>query len=101
MEFSDLTFKVLPEHKGGVQHTNFFDNGYGVSIVQHSFSYGHEEGLYEGAVLLGKEDEYTLCYDTPVTSDVEGWLSEEKVLKFIEDVKALPQYVKQLEHKED
>jgi len=53
------------------------DNGYGASIVQHSFSYGHEEGLWELAVL---DKDGKLDYTTPITADVLGYLTEEKLI---------------------
>jgi hypothetical protein len=54
----------------------FFDNGYGVSVVKHDYSYGGDKGLYELAVLNENGD---LTYDTPITEDVIGWLRPEDV----------------------
>jgi hypothetical protein len=42
----------------------------------YSFSYGHEDGLYELAVL---DEEGGLTYNTSVTNDVLGWLTEDDV----------------------
>ena len=81
MKFTDLKFNKFdyPGSVDAVQAKHFFSNGYGVSIVRHPGSYGFLEGLYELAVLKGTEDNWELCYDTPVTSDVLGHLSEQDV----------------------
>ena len=34
--------------------------------------------------------EDALCYDTPVTSDVEGYLTPEKVTELLQQIEALP-----------
>jgi hypothetical protein len=75
------TFKTLPMNQinGGVQHLAFYPNGYGASIVKHNFSYGHEDGLWELAVIKGTEEDWNICYDTHITSDVLGHLSESDV----------------------
>ena len=62
---------------GGIGYTKFFDNGYGVSIVKHSFSYGNKNGLWELAVLEGSEENWDICYDTEITNDVLGHLTEQ------------------------
>tara|TARA_R100000353_G_scaffold100818_1_gene73137 strand:+ start:262 stop:477 length:216 start_codon:yes stop_codon:yes gene_type:complete len=63
----------------------FFDNGYGVSIINNQFSYG-----LELAVLKGTKDDYDICYDTPITDDVIGYLNPKTLQETIELVKALP-----------
>lgn len=78
---------------GGIQHVYRFPNGYGASVVQHSFSYGGKDGLWELAVVRFTGDgdrEFSLCYDTHITSDVLGWLSDEDVNKTLDDIEALP-----------
>ncbi len=71
-------FKTLPSNpvNGGIQYHFKADNGYGASIVQHQFSYGNKQGLWELAV-IGKEGQ--IDYNTPITDDVLGYLSEEEV----------------------
>ena len=61
-----------------------FDNGYGVSVI--SDGYGSESGLKELAVLHNGG----ICYDTPITSDVIGHLTDTEVMEIIEQVKQLP-----------
>ena len=73
------------EFCGGHAYQYFFTNGYGISIIKHDGSYGHEQDLWEIAVLKDGE----LCYDTPITSDVEGWLSNEEVLTYAMKIEAL------------
>jgi hypothetical protein len=68
----------------------FFGNGYGVSVVRGPGSYGYEAGLWELAVLVGDEREYTLCYDTPITNDVIGYLSQEEAIELCDKIAALP-----------
>jgi hypothetical protein len=75
---------------GGDQLLGFFDNGYGVSVVQSPDSYGSESGLFELAVLTGDEHGFSLCYDTPVTSDVIGWLTLKEAAIIAKQVQQLP-----------
>lgn len=61
----------------------FFPNGWGVSVIDDG--YGSEDGLFELAV-LGPNGR--LHYDNPVANgDVRGYLTEEEVLRLIEEVK--------------
>ena len=86
--FNDLQFKEHPRGAvyGGIISRIIFDNGYGATIVQGPHSYGGADGLYELAV-VGKNDE--ICYDTPVTSDVEGYLSETQVTDLLIKIQQL------------
>lgn len=68
----------------------FYSNGYGISIISNEFSYGGLNGLYEIAILIGEEEDYEICYETPITNDVMGYLNPEQVIQTIEDVKKLP-----------
>jgi hypothetical protein len=84
--FNDLEFKNMPAHYEGVQAIITFDNGYGASIVRHKFSYGNAQGLYELAVL---DSDDAIAYDTPVTDDVLGHLSEEDVTNALKQIQEL------------
>jgi hypothetical protein len=55
----------------------------GASVVMHPGSYGFARGLWELAV-LDREGEIT--YDTPITDDVLGWLTEEDVEKTLQEI---------------
>ena len=79
MDFKTLPYKSL---KGGHQYLFRADNNYGASVVQHSFSYGYREGLWELAVIKYDEnDNWNIVYDTTITNDVLGYLTEEDVNK--------------------
>jgi hypothetical protein len=83
--FSDLEFKTHPRGSGIISRIKF-DNGYGASVVKGPHTYGGKEGLYELAVT---DAEDRLTYTTPVTSDVEGYLTEEDVTKLLEQIQNL------------
>ena len=86
--FNDLQFKEHPRGAvyGGIISRIIFDNGYGATVVQGPHSYGGADGLYELAV-VGKDDE--ICYDTPITGDVEGYLSETQVTDLLIKIQQL------------
>lgn len=71
---------------GGDQYIFKFPNGYGASVVRHSFSYGSEEGKWELGV-LGPDGKLT--YDTPITDDVIGWLDPFDVGKTLDAIARL------------
>ena len=80
-------------HNDGTQRLYRFANGYGASVVRHSFSYGNENGLWELAVIVWDgptEKDFLLCYTTPITDDVIGRLSEEEVETTLNAIEALP-----------
>ena len=83
--FEDLEFKEHPNKLGGVVTRIEFDNGYGASVAQTPFSYGGDQGLYELAVL-----KYGLItYDTPITDDVIGYLTQQEVTDLMEQIQKL------------
>lgn len=84
MTFENLEFKNLT-HRPGIQAIVHFPNNYGASIVQSPYSYGGENGLYELAVLFNND----ICYDTPITSDVLGYLKPEDVTEYLEQIEKL------------
>ncbi len=90
MKFSDLNFQPHGNYPDdGVAARHFYPNGYGVSVVRFPGSYGYSQGLYEVAVIKGNEDDYDLCYDTPITDDVLGHRDERDVEIIMEEVQAL------------
>ena len=85
-KFEDLEFEGINDgFMVGVKSRMTFDNGYGVSVVSHSYSYGGKDGLFEIAVL----DKDGITYDTPVTNDVIGYLTEEDVTDVMKQVQEL------------
>lgn len=85
--FGDLKFKPL--EIGGVRATMTFDNGYGVSVIKTPYSYGGDKGLYEMAI-LGLDGD--IVYDTPITNDVLGHLTEDDVSHYMVKVQKLLTY---------
>lgn len=82
-QFKDLEHK--PHSIGnGTQATMDFKNGYGVSVVKFEGSYGYPE-LWELAVL----HEGSLTYNTHITNDVLGHLSETEVTDVMKQVQEL------------
>lgn len=91
-ETSKLKEKMPPEEfnsrtLGGVQLKYKFANGYGASVISGAYTYGGEMGLLELAV-LGPDGR--LCYDTPITEDVIGYLDAEKAIEILKQIEALP-----------
>jgi hypothetical protein len=66
-----------------------FENGYGLSIVSHQYSYGGNRGLFEVALLdMRKNGEIT--YDEALGfKDVIGFLDFSEVAAIIERIKAV------------
>ena len=83
--FNDLEFKPHPMGVG-IQARIAFENGFGASVVKTPYTYGGEADLYELAVL---DSDGHLTYETPVTDDVEGYLSEDEVTKLLEQIQNL------------
>ena len=97
MKFTELNFEPHPNWVG-IQAKHFFDNGYGVSVIQSPNSYGGDEGLYELAVLkryvqkdygAGFSHKWEICCDTHITDDVLGHLTEEQVESTLAEIEKL------------
>ena len=85
LKFEDLKFGIHPVGDG-VQAIVKFSNGYGASVVRGSHTYGSNRGLYELAV-FGLDGH--ISYDTPITDDVLGYLTESDVSKTLEKISKL------------
>ncbi len=84
----ELDFKPHPAGLGGTRAKVQFDNGYGASVITGSMFYTSDTHPYEVAVTLA---DGSLCYDTPVTSDVLGHLTEGQVQDTLKKIEELPQ----------
>jgi len=103
----------------GIQRIYRFPNGYGASVVRVKFDFNDPIGRFLGAfcALMGgyfgsytdnenewelavikfkseKNDDFELCYDTSITDDVIGHLTEEEVEKILHKIKNLPKVEK-------
>ena len=89
MKFHDIMFEKMDALYGenAVRSLVKFDNGYRASIVRHDHSYGGTEGLFELAVMNSSDQ---IVYDTPVTSDVLGYLDPFGVEEALSKIEALP-----------
>jgi len=84
--FNDLDFNPMDMGIGiGIQARINFDNGYGASVIRSPYSYGGNRDLYELAVTKDNN----LCYDTPITDDVLGYLTEDDVTKYLGQIQNL------------
>ena len=94
----DVPLDMLPgsvekmkHFSGGIQYIFKFDNGYGASVIKTTGSYGYHNDLWELAVTKYDENgEWGLCYDTPISDDVIGHLTDKEVsdlLKKIADLR--------------
>lgn len=88
--FKDLEFVPTDEFLNGIKTTLHFDNEYGISVVRHKYSYGSGLGLYEMAIMNKDND---IVYDTPVTDDVLGYLTENDVSNYMIKVQRLEKKV--------
>lgn len=78
-----LPTQTRPGAAGGTQMLYEFPNGYGASLIEGGMAaYGGRElaVLYKGQI----------TYDTPITDDVLGYLSEDDVQPLLARIAALP-----------
>lgn len=82
---------IVKDRERGESHQvlHRFENGYGASVIQGPYSYGGDEGLYELAVIVWEGETYGLTYDTPITSDVLGYLTPSEVEHYLAKVERL------------
>ena len=90
--FDDLEFNNATTQNPFVaeQAIMFFPNGFGVSVISGLMTRGGKDGKYEMAILTGSPEDYELCYDTPITSDVLGHLTPDDVTNYMKKVQSLP-----------
>lgn len=81
---------MIVNHKGnnrGTSTVHRFENGYGASVI--TDGYGSQEGLLELAVIKWDGEDFKLTYETPITSDVLGYLTEGEVADALTRIEAL------------
>ncbi len=86
----DLTpIVVRTPPQGGIQAVFRFENGYGASVINHMGSYGVELAVLQ---FTGEgTDDWELCYTTPITDDVIGWIEDENELfGYLTGIRRLP-----------
>lgn len=74
------------EYMGGVAHTYEFEGGHNLSVVKHDFSYGGPQGKWEIAVFNSEGDFVTRDVWHDLEDDVMGWVKEDLLDKYINDV---------------
>lgn len=89
MKLSDLEFKPHSSVLGGTMTSVFFDNGFGASIITGDQFYTSNNKPYELAVLKGTKGHSQLTYDTEITDDVMGYLTESEVDKILKKIESL------------
>ena len=83
-KFDLLIFKDM-KNQNGIQAFADFPNGFGASIVKSDISYGGKSGLFEIAVLKGKDIDST----TDISDDVIGWCDEEDINRILNAISKL------------
>lgn len=64
------------------RHEYHFPNGYGASVICNSLSYG-----LELAVLKNLDEKWQLCYTSPITNDVVGYIDgTEELTELLEKI---------------
>lgn len=83
LEFEDISDEFIKGKRCRIT----FENGWGASVVSHTYSYGGSAGLYELAVL---DSEGELHYENSVAQgDVRGHLSEDEVSELLIEIQNL------------
>ena len=82
MKFKDLKFRTWAESDA---QARVEINGYDISIVRNSLSYGGGEGFYE----MGIFKDVKMCDPLAWGDDVKGWLTPQDVEQELELIEAL------------
>lgn len=85
VKISNLVFEPRAT-VGGQRAIVNFDNDYQASVITGGWAYATEDAPYEIAVMCN----YDLCYDTPITNDVLGYLTEEAANDILQQIANLP-----------
>lgn len=89
---NELKIVNMAEIYSLTEHCRFYGkNGYGASVVRGPDTYGADQGLWELAVLKWDKDGWRICYNTPITNKVIGYLTEDGVYALLEEIAKLPE----------
>ena len=95
--FADhLVIRKRREEVNGIQYVFRFNNNYGASVVKHCGSYGSDDDLWELAVLAFYGNgvwDWNLNYDTEITDDVLGYMSDDEIRETLAKIKELEPYI--------
>ncbi len=87
MKIKDLKFEKHSFFTSGSRAFVLFANGYGASVITGYGSYMTEDAPFEIAVTT---HEGAVCYDTPITDDVIGYLTEDAANDILRKISELP-----------
>lgn len=88
----DLEYDIYHNVLNGIQYVFRFRNDYGASVIKSEHSYGHEKDLWELAVIKfygPGERQWDLNYETIITDDVIGNLTNEEIRNLLQRIKEL------------
>ena len=86
MKVKELKFEPHPSDTSGTRAIIMFKNGFGASVITGTSFYTNDSHPYEVAVI---DNDGVITYDTEITNDVLGFLSEDDVNKVLADIEAL------------
>lgn len=104
MRILDRPYSVINQ-EGSIKQYYKFYNGYGAAIIRNKIknplgdepadiylTFTNNDTQWELAVTIWhpNSDKIELCYDTPLTPDVMGYLSEDEVEEYLQKISKLP-----------
>jgi len=96
-----MSFTTTPDTErvsnGKTQRLYEFENGWGASVISGPHTYGGERGLWELAVM----HDGRISYDTHITNDVLGYLTEDEVETTLSQIRVLPEWSAVLRQKRE
>ena len=85
-EAQKLPLYLAKEYAESKQAKMNFENGYGISVLFGSMFYSNGIDTYEVGILKNG----TLCYATPITNDVIGYITAAEVTDIMRKIQELP-----------
>ena len=77
--------------RNGIQYIFKFPNNYGASVVKFRGTAGYKADKWELAVLFFHDGIWDLTYNTPITDDIVGCLTDEEVEQYLNKIMELPE----------